>query len=200
MDAGMHQSGDVVSAATPMRQKPTQVGAPCPPLAPLLGGEGVSTRRGRNVRPCSIKDCGKLTGVRGTARGLCSQHYNRWLRNGDPNIRSKHVYATHQTCSVEGCDRLVAGRSLCATHWMRWKRCGDPCGVVPFRTYWSERDIQRLEMILYRAPDGLGYAECGELVHAALILERTVGAVGSKLRDLRRDRRRAQNRQVAQGG
>ena len=150
------------------------------------------------AKKCAIDNCGKPAGVPGTARGLCSMHYSRWLRNGDPNIRSQHVYLTHQPCSVKDCDRLVVGRSLCATHWMRWKRRGDPCDVLPYRAYWSERDIQRMEMILDRAPDGLGYAECGELVHAAFILERTVGAVGSKLRDLRRDRRRAQNRTLFQ--
>ena len=125
-------------------------------------------------------------------------HYSRHLRNGDPSIRSQHVYLTHKTCTIEDCDRLVVGRGLCATHWMRWKRKGDPCGSVALRTYWDNRDIIRLEIILDRAPDGLGYAEPGEVAEAALLMERTAGAVGSKLRDLRRDRRRAQNRRLFQ--
>ena len=143
---------------------------------------------------CPIDNCGKPAG-KGGGR-YCSMHYSRHRGNGDPHIRTRRVFLTHQPCTVEGCDRLIAGRGLCSAHWMRWKRRGDPCDVLPFRTYWSERDIQRLKMILDRAPDRLGYAECGELVHAALILEQTVGAVGSKLRDLRAARRRVQNRLI----
>ena len=120
-------------------------------------------------------------------------HYSRHLRNGDPNIRSKHVYLTHQPCMVEGCDSLVVGRGLCGTHWARWRRHGDPV-TAPFRNYWSKRDVRRLEMILDCAADGLGHAEPGELVHAALILERTRCAVASKLGELRAARRRAQTR------
>ena len=119
-------------------------------------------------------------------------HYNRLRRNGDPHIRTRRVFLTHQPCTVEGYDRLVAGRGLCAMHWARWKRHGD-AATAPFRNLWSARDIQRLEMILDCAPDGLGYALPGELVHAALILDRSPVAVRSKLGDLRAARRRARN-------
>ncbi len=69
------------------------------------------------TKKCVVEGCGKPSGVRGTARGLCSMHYSRHLRNGDPSIRSQHVYLTHQTCSVKDCDRLVVGRGLCSMHW-----------------------------------------------------------------------------------
>lgn len=144
-------------------------------------------------KTCKILGCEKLIGVPGTAWGFCSMHYSRWLRNGDPHIRSKRVYLTHQPCTVEGCDCLIAGRGLCATHWMQWKRRGDPCAPLLRGRPWSERDVKRLEMILDRAPDGLGWALPGEAVHAAIILERTVKAVCSKLGELRKARRLAQN-------
>jgi len=40
-------------------------------------------------RTCSVEEsdgtpCDGITGVPGTARGMCSKHYNRWRRNGDP--------------------------------------------------------------------------------------------------------------------
>lgn len=35
-------------------------------------------------RTCYIDGCDGETGVPGTARGLCSKHYNRWRRTGDP--------------------------------------------------------------------------------------------------------------------
>ncbi len=48
-------------------------------------------------------------------------------------------------------------------------------------------------MILDRSPDGLGWALPGELIHAALVMERTRVAVCSKLVELRKARRSAQN-------
>lgn len=32
--------------------------------------------------------CDGITGVPGTAKGMCSKHYNRWLRGGDPLVTS----------------------------------------------------------------------------------------------------------------
>ena len=32
---------------------------------------------------CSVEGCEEVTGVPGTAKGLCSKHYNRLRRNGD---------------------------------------------------------------------------------------------------------------------
>ena len=32
---------------------------------------------------CSVDGCEGVTGVPGTARGLCSKHYNRFMRYGD---------------------------------------------------------------------------------------------------------------------
>ena len=157
-------------------------------------GRGVSTRRGRNVHRCSIEDCDKLTGMRGTARGLCSMHYSRLIRNGDPNIRSKRVYLTYQVCTVEGCDRLIAGRGLCSTHWQQWKRRGDPCAPLLRGRPWSARDIRRLELVLDGWADGLGWARPFECVELGQILDRTARAVTSKLGELRKARRRAQTR------
>lgn len=38
---------------------------------------------------CRIDGCEDVTGVPGTARGLCSKHYNRWRRYGDVNAVHK---------------------------------------------------------------------------------------------------------------
>lgn len=37
-------------------------------------------------RTCSVAGCDGVTGVPGTARGLCNKHYNRWRRHGDVTI------------------------------------------------------------------------------------------------------------------
>ena len=38
---------------------------------------------------CSVEDCDGVTGVPGTAKGLCSKHYNRQRRTGDVNTVRK---------------------------------------------------------------------------------------------------------------
>lgn len=43
----------------------------------------------RVIRECKIEDCERSTGQPGTARGLCSKHYNRWLRHGDVEYKSR---------------------------------------------------------------------------------------------------------------
>jgi hypothetical protein len=40
-------------------------------------------------RTCSVEGCDAVTGVPGTAKGLCSKHYNRWRRYGDVTIVNK---------------------------------------------------------------------------------------------------------------
>ena len=120
-------------------------------------------------------------------------HYSRRMRNGDPLIKTQHVFLTHQPCMVEGCDSLVVGRGLCSTHWQQWKRRGDPCAPLLRGRPWSARDIRRLELILDGWADGLGWAGAWECVALGEILDRTARAVSSKLCELRGARRRAQN-------
>lgn len=38
----------------------------------------------RNIRTCSVDGCNGITGVPGTARGLCGKHYLRAQKYGDP--------------------------------------------------------------------------------------------------------------------
>jgi len=38
----------------------------------------------RRVRECSVDGCTAISGVPGTARGLCNKHYTRAKRHGDP--------------------------------------------------------------------------------------------------------------------
>lgn len=40
---------------------------------------------------CSVDGCEGVTGVPGTARGLCSKHYNRLLRHGSPDHQTTIV-------------------------------------------------------------------------------------------------------------
>lgn len=66
------------------------------------------------------------------AHGLCSVHYGRDLRYGDPlAVPPRRSPAPPKVCSIDGCDRLVQGRGWCSTHYGRWRRTGDPQSDVP---------------------------------------------------------------------
>lgn len=36
------------------------------------------------IKHCGVDNCNGITGVAGTARGLCNAHYHRFMRHGDP--------------------------------------------------------------------------------------------------------------------
>lgn len=67
---------------------------------------------------CSVDDCERLH----HARGLCSAHYKRWRRCGDP----LKAHKAKQWCDVEGCQKYPRARGLCSTHYQVWQRHGDP--------------------------------------------------------------------------
>ena len=54
------------------------------------------------------------------ARGYCSRHYRRLLRNGlvTPDRAPR-------TCAAHGCDRRAVTRGFCHGHYLRWSRTGD---------------------------------------------------------------------------
>ena len=52
------------------------------------------------MKRCSIAGCTKRTGIKGTAKGLCSMHYSRLVRYGDPRIPRKRPRITHLPCTV----------------------------------------------------------------------------------------------------
>ncbi len=51
------------------------------------------------------------------ARGMCHQHYRRWLKKGDPGGPIKEY--GRAGCDVEGCTRKHYGNGLCQMHYMR---------------------------------------------------------------------------------
>lgn len=69
------------------------------------------------MKLCVIADCTNAT----FARGMCSKHYSRLRRHGDP-LWTPPV----SRCSIEGCTRAHASKGFCMTHWKRWRKWGDP--------------------------------------------------------------------------
>lgn len=55
-------------------------------------------------------------------------HYQRWWKNGDPNVFKKtgRHRIPFTPCAVEGCGERGALRGWCRPHYKSWQRYGDP--------------------------------------------------------------------------
>lgn len=71
---------------------------------------------------CSIEQCGN----RVLARKMCSMHYGRWRRTGDPGPAQKQRKARGAECEVDGCVDPQKSRGLCENHYFSWRTYGDP--------------------------------------------------------------------------
>lgn len=66
---------------------------------------------------CTIEGCNK----KAVARGLCSMHYTRELRERKKNPNALDPI-TGVPCKVEGCPGKVIARGLCARHYYQERR------------------------------------------------------------------------------
>lgn len=105
------------------------------------------------LSPCIIDGCVKFSGAPGTAKGLCSTHYSRLRRHGDPEAVFRRA---RSTCAIEGCNEFVKTRGLCSKHETRLRRHGStdhpqewanaPSGMKwcpACKTYKSHADFHR---------------------------------------------------------
>lgn len=101
---------------------------------------------------CSVDGCDR----RKHSRSMCSMHYNRVRRHGDPNHVERKPNVGN--CSVDGCDKPMRKREWCANHYSMWHahgeirdwqfkwadardsclECGGAMGDYKSRTYCSE--------------------------------------------------------------
>ena len=121
-------------------------------------------------------------------------HYNRWLRNGDANVRTKREFKTKQKC--KHCDGLVVGRGLCSAHHQQWLRRGDPLAPNLRGERWTDKELAHLYAILDRRPDRLGHALPREALHLSYIIGRTVVSIRSKLHEVRAKRKCEANQKI----
>lgn len=70
---------------------------------------------------CRVEGCGKQS----HAKGCCTQHYQRLIRNGHPTALHPRYY-DGASCSVDGCEAPAMKNGYCSTHHQRVKRNGDP--------------------------------------------------------------------------
>lgn len=71
---------------------------------------------------CLAEQCERST--KNGSRGFCTMHYQRLMRQGDPNAPGRN-WQTGQ-CSIHGCDRPSRTRGWCSRHYNRWYLHGDP--------------------------------------------------------------------------
>lgn len=73
---------------------------------------------------CIVENCTSL--IRIKSRGLCSKHYGRLLRNGDPLAGRTSAGTKDPVCSIEDCNAPEHTKGWRLRHYTRWTRYGDP--------------------------------------------------------------------------
>lgn len=102
----------------------------------------MSTRL-RNIRPCAVANCDQITGVPGSAKGLCGLHYQRMKKHGHTEpTRARNI------CAVSGCDAWVVSRGWCSKHHTRWRRYGSPTYRMPGEIVCGRRICPRCRLDL----------------------------------------------------
>ena len=70
-------------------------------------------------KTCKVENCTKSV----VAHGLCSAHYSKLRKYGDPTAGRHNIGGT---CDFEGCENQVHAHRLCRVHYERYKKHGDP--------------------------------------------------------------------------
>jgi hypothetical protein len=91
---------------------------------------------------CAIEGCDKPS----KCKRMCSAHYTRYVRNGDPGTAAVLVKGLpKQPCSIATCNRMSYVKGLCEMHYRRNRIHGDPEHVQPrtgaFNNYYRGDNI-----------------------------------------------------------
>jgi 5-methylcytosine-specific restriction endonuclease McrA len=88
---------------------------------------------------------------------MCSRHYNRWRRTGNPLLTLTEITRQPPLCKVEGCDKARHAWGYCPMHLYRWRLTGSPGDAVP--TLQSRDGVCRIE-------------DCGRPIHGDRLCKR----------------------------
>lgn len=114
---------------------------------------------------CSIDGCGK----RHKAHGLCSAHYAKLRKYGDPLAEDRRPKKVFAPCVIPGCEEMGSSSrfGLCGGHAHRKHRYGDPLGGrrgkrtpngIPYKWLLEHVDYQGSECLIWPfAKRHLGY-------------------------------------------
>lgn len=72
-----------------------------------------------STEACSVDGCNRPR----LARGLCTRHYQKWRKYGDPLASAPKVI---RRCEVDGCDEKHFGLGYCGHHYRTWRTYGTP--------------------------------------------------------------------------
>lgn len=109
------------------------------------------------------------------ARGLCSLHYQRLMRNGPSGLYSTQK-PRNRVCSVEGCDRKHESLSYCLMHLTRFRRYGDPGAAEPTRRKRPDRTVSpRDGYVRVRLREHTRADKSGMVLEHIVVMEETLG-------------------------
>lgn len=77
---------------------------------------------------CRVPECERSVWV----KELCSPHYQRHRRSGDPLGKQVMRDSVPRICTAEGCEKPHAARGYCGTHYERLRRNGT-IEIAPYR-------------------------------------------------------------------
>lgn len=90
---------------------------------PLTHPSDYTGRQAVTESTCSVEGC---TLTKRITRGMCSGHYQRWIRTGD--VGSAQVQTKSRAklpCGVDGCGKVATAKGLCVAHRLQQKRGKD---------------------------------------------------------------------------
>lgn len=106
----------------------------CENLVGKKGAKGLCPKHYKlSLPPCGIEGCNKISIT--SASLMCSMHYTRWKRAGDPQktLSGKVMRTEILPCVVEGCETPQRKLEWCASHYAQHRTTGS---AKPMKHKW----------------------------------------------------------------